>query len=201
MLKLDRLSGINKVLMNTLTKKELRQKILTLLREQKEKERSAKSLCILDKLLKKPEFKSALTVLFYATFDGEVDTLPMMQRAQQLGKRISLPHILRKEKRMIPTVVESLENDLEIGPYGVKQPKHTQEKTLNVNELDLVIVPGLAFDRNNYRLGRGQGYYDRFLAELSHRTPAIGLAFDFQIVDQLPPKEEHDIPVSCVLVN
>ena len=188
--------------MHTHTKTELRQKILTLLRKQKEEERLAKSLAILDKLLKKPEFQKALTVLFYAAFDGEVDTFEMMQRAQQLGKKIGLPYIVRKEKRMIPTVVESIEKDLATGPYGVRQPKHTSgEKTLRTDELDVVIVPGLAFDKHNHRLGRGQGYYDRFLKGLSPRIPTIGLAFDFQIVDHLPPKEEHDVPVSCVLVN
>ncbi|MBI5415890.1 MAG: 5-formyltetrahydrofolate cyclo-ligase [Candidatus Omnitrophica bacterium] len=188
--------------MHTPTKQELRQKVLTLLRKQKEEERSAKSLVILDKLLKSLEFRRALTVLFYAAFDGEVDTFEMMQRAQQLGKRIGLPYIVRKEKRMIPTVVESIEEDLAIGPYGVRQPREaSREKTLSVDELDLVIVPGVAFDRHNHRLGRGQGYYDRFLKGLSARTPTIGLAFDFQIVDHLPLQEEHDVPVSSVLVN
>jgi len=187
---------------HTHTKTELRQKILTLLRKQKEEERLAKSLAILDKLLRSPEFQKALTVLFYAAFDGEVDTFEMMQRAQQLGKKVGLPYIVRKEKRMIPTVVESIEEDLAIGPYGVKQPKETSEgKTLSADELDLVIVPGVAFDRHNHRLGRGQGYYDRFLKGLCARTPTIGLAFDFQIVDHLPPKEEHDVPVSRVLVS
>ena len=188
--------------MHTHTKTELRQKILTLLRKQKEEERLAKSLAILDKLLRSPEFQKALTVLFYAAFDGEVDTFEMMQRAQQLGKKVGLPYIVRKEKRMIPTVVESIEEDLAIGPYGVKQPKETSEgKTLSADELDLVIVPGVAFDRHNHRLGRGQGYYDRFLKGLCARTPTIGLAFYFQIVDHLPPKEEHDVPVSRVLVS
>lgn len=172
------------------------------MRKQKEEERLAKSLVILNKLFKRPEFQKALTVLFYAAFDGEVDTFQMIQRAQQLGKKTGLPYIVRKEKRMIPTVVESIEEDLAIGPYGVKQPKETSRaKTLSPDDLDLVIVPGVAFDRHNHRLGRGQGYYDRFLRGLSSQTPTIGLAFDFQIVEHLPPQEEHDVPVSCVLVS
>ena len=172
------------------------------MRKQKEEERLAKSLLILNKLLKRPEFQKALTVLFYAAFDGEVDTFEMMQRTQQLGKKICLPYIVRDEKRMVPILVKSIEDDLAAGPYGVKQPRETSmEKRLGTDELDLVIVPGVAFDRHNHRLGRGHGYYDRFLKSLSVRTPAIGLAFDFQIVDHLPTPEEHDVPVSCVLVS
>lgn len=184
------------------TKKDIRQRILTLLRNQKEEERLAKSLAILDKLFKKPEFQKAGIILFYASFDGEVNTFEMMKRAQKSGKTIGLPHMMREERKLIPTLVESLENDLVSGPYGVKQPRYTdQSRTLNVKDLDLVIVPGVAFDRHNNRLGRGLGYYDRFLKGLSCDTPSIGLAFDFQIVDRLPLQEKHDIPVSCVLVN
>ncbi len=188
--------------MHTQKKQELRQGVLALLRKQKEEERLAKSLVIWDKLFKKPEFQEALTILFYAAFDGEVDTFEMMKRAQQLGKTIGLPYIVRNEKRMIPIVIESLEEDLEIGPYGVQQPLDaSSHRRLSRDELDLVVVPGIAFDSNNYRLGRGQGYYDRFLKGLSPRTPTIGLAFDFQLVDRLPPPEEHDVPVSYVLSN
>ena len=69
------------------------------------------------------------------------------------------------------------------------------------DELDLVVVPGLAFDKRNNRLGRGQGYYDRFLKTLPRGVPTIGLAFDFQIVDTIPQRKEHDVAVDCVLVN
>ena len=65
----------------------------------------------------------------------------------------------------------------------------------------MVIVPGLAFDKHNNRLGRGAGYYDRFLSTLPTDIPTVGLAFDFQIIDRLPQQKEHDIPVSHVLVN
>lgn len=103
---------------------------------------------------------------------------------------------------MIPTLVESIDRDLETGPYGIQQPKESPETgSVDVSDIDLVIVPGVAFDRQNNRLGRGQGYYDRFLKKMPARTPLIGLAFDFQIVDHLPHRQGQDIPVSCVLVN
>lgn len=183
------------------TKKELRERILTLLRNQKEEERVKKSLVISHKLFAMPEFQKSSGVLFYASFDGEVHTFEMMQQTQKLGKTIGLPTMIRDGRKIIPRIVGSLENDLSEGPYGVKQPKKTGTKSLNLDEIDLAIIPGVAFDKYNNRLGRGLGYYDRFLKRLPSHVPTIGLAFDFQIVDRLPQKEKHDIPVSYVLSN
>lgn len=183
------------------TKKSLREKILTLLRNHKEEDRVAKSRVIFDKLLKLPEFRKALTILFYFPFDGEVNTTEMIKQAKKMGKRIGLPRIMKGKKRIIPSIVHSLDEDLEPGPYGIQQPIGTRLQTLDVQNLDMVVVPGVAFDKRNNRLGRGGGYYDRFLKSLPSLTPTIGLAFDFQIVDHLPQQKEHDIPVSKVLVN
>jgi 5-formyltetrahydrofolate cyclo-ligase len=97
--------------------------------------------------------------------------------------------------------VTSLKTDLETGPYGVKQPADDPAKTLAHDCLDIVIVPGVAFDRKNHRLGRGGGYYDRFLGSLPAHVRTVGLAFDFQVVDSLPFQAEHDVPVSCVLAS
>ncbi len=188
--------------MSTNAKKKVRERILTLLRSQNEEERFVKSSLILDKLFRNPEFRRARTILFYASFDGEVDTFEMMKHAQKLGKRIGLPYVVRDTREIIPVLVESIENDLALGPYGVRQPRRLDPaKRLAIKEIDLVIVPGVAFDRHNNRLGRGEGYYDHFLKGLPSDTSAIGLAFDFQIVNTLSPQEEHDMPVSCVLVN
>ncbi|OGX36284.1 MAG: 5-formyltetrahydrofolate cyclo-ligase [Omnitrophica WOR_2 bacterium RIFCSPHIGHO2_02_FULL_52_10] len=182
-------------------KQIFRERILTLLRNQKEEERLAKSLAIKDKLFQMREFQKAKTILFYASFNGEVKTFEMMSEAQKLGKTIGLPRIAEDKNDFIPLAVVSLERDLELGAYGIKQPKSNPARVLNKDSIDLVIVPGVAFDQNNNRLGRGGGHYDRFLAELPPDIPTVGLAFDFQIVDDLSSQEGHDMPVSCVLVN
>jgi len=186
---------------NKETKESLRQKTLTLLRNQKEEDRLKKSRVIQTKLFQIREFKSAQIILFFASFDGEVDTFEMMIQAQQLGKRIGLPRIDKTCKAIIPTLVESLDRDLEHGPFAILQPKENKANVLNLESIDLAIVPGIAFDRNNNRLGRGGGYYDRFLSQLSSRIPTIGLAFDFQIVDDLPHLQKHDVSVSQVIYN
>lgn len=182
-------------------KQDLRKKILTLLRSQKEEMRLRKSLMIREKLFKTPEFKRSSTVLFYASFDGEVDTIEMIKQTHNFGKKIGLPRIVENDKTFIPTLVENFEEDTEQGPYGIRQPKDPGDKALCLENIDIVIVPGIAFDKQNNRLGRGGGYYDRFLKSLPSDIPTMGLAFDFQIVDHLPHQEGHDVKVFHVLVN
>jgi len=179
----------------------LRERILPLLRNQKEEERVTKSLAIKHKLFQRQEFQKAQTILFYASFNGEVETFEMMREAQKLGKTIGLPRVVEDRKHMVPLSVVSLEQDLERGAYGILQPKADQKRELPLDSLELVIVPGVAFDSKNHRLGRGGGYYDRFLSELPRDIPTVGLAFDFQIVEALPFQEGRDMPVSCVLAN
>ncbi len=185
--------------MHNNTKKILRERILTLLRDQKEEERLIKSLAIKTRLFQTREFQNAETVLFYASFDGEVETFTMMREARKLGKIIGLPLI--EKGRIIPKVVESLEDGLETGLYGIKQPKVDQSGRVEERSFDMVIVPGVVFDKQNNRLGRGGGYYDRFLGAVEKNILTVGLAFDFQIIESLTSQEKHDVPVSRVLTN
>ena len=186
--------------MKKTTKNSLRKRILTLLRTQKEEERSVKSSRIFKKLFRLKEFKDSSTILFYASFDGEVETFDMIKQAIKLGKKIGLPSILKKAKTVIPVLVKSVGGDLKEGFYGIKQPRRTPESEIALNDIDLVVVPGVAFDKDNCRLGRGGGYYDRFLKKLPSQTFKVGLAFDFQIVGSLPHRE-HDVAVDRVLTN
>ena len=186
---------------NFKTKNELRERIVGLLKNQKEDERFKKSFIIQKKLFMLREFKDAHVILFYASFDGEVDTLKMIKETQKLGKRIALPKINKRKKIFTPILVESVDEDLQIGPFGIKEPKETTGNALDINRLDMVVVPGLAFDSFNYRIGRGGGYFDRFLEILPKSIPSVGLAFDFQMVDSIPQRQKHDLPVSYVLFN
>lgn len=181
-------------------KKELRDRFLSLLRGQNEEDRLHKSRLIQKKLFERPEFKAATTILFYASFGGEVETFQMIHKATQLNKKIALPMITKGSKDIIPTLIEGLDR-LHEGPYKIKQPAYALDRVVDLKDLDLVIVPGLAFDGRHNRLGRGAGYYDRFLSGLPEDTPSLGLAFDFQLVDELPYLEAHDITLTDVIVN
>ncbi len=180
-----------------LTKEEIRKQIRKDLRNQKEEDRLRKSLVIQERLFALPEFNDSKTILFYVSFDGEVETSGMIRQAKELGKRIALPNILKKDRKIIPILVESF-NDLEVGPYGIRQPAFDPNFRLDPGDLDLCVVPGMAFDRTLHRLGRGAGYYDRFLTTLSEKTRTVGLAFHFQVLDCLPT-EEHDVPLSHLI--
>ena len=182
------------------TKTEIRKNITNLLRNQKEEERLRKSSTIRKKFLALPEFEASKTILFYASCKGEVETFEMMRQAQKLEKKIALPMTILKENRIIPILVHNLEEDLVCGAYDVQEPRYDKSKQLRLEDLDLVVVPGVAFDKSGNRLGRGAGFYDRFLKDLPSGIPTVGLAFDFQILSRLP-QEAHDAALTKVISN
>lgn len=177
-----------------LTKKRVRSKILSKLRTQKEGDRDRKSKTIKEKLFKTKVFKKAKRVMFYIAFDGEVNTTEMIEEAQKSGKIIVVP--ICKKNRIIKACLFGNKERLVRGPYGIWEPM--LEHCVNLKQLDLVIVPGVAFDKKGHRLGRGKGYYDRFLKKLSKRTTSIGIAFDFQILPSIPATT-YDASVNKVI--
>lgn len=177
-----------------LTKEKIRSKILLKLKTQKEEDQEKKSKVIQKRLFRNLFFKKARIIMFYLSFAGEVDTAKMIQEAENLGKTIAVP-ICAKTKTLRPCFFKYGMN-LRKGPYGVYEP--ARRRLVNLEDLDLVIVPGLAFDRKGNRLGRGKGYYDHFLKELSRKTSTIGLAFNFQILPTLPTTAD-DIAVDKVI--
>ena len=131
--------------------------------------------------------------------DGKNFQLNYEEQAINIKKHIALPVLESNQRNMVPTLTDSIEN-LERGPYGTRQPRLDATKALDVRALDAVIVPGLGFDKANNRLGRGAGYYDRFLGQLPKTTATIGIAFDFQVVDRLPT-EDHDVPLHLIIAG
>lgn len=180
-------------------KDNLRKSFLKMLSHQSKAQRQKKSLAIKKKLFSAPQFKKARFVMFYVSKKEEVDTLPMIDESLKIGKRVCVPVTLKGEKKIVASEISDRKDQLVKGPYGIYQPKKEFIKPVSTQDLDLVIVPGVAFDKKtNYRLGRGAGYYDRFLKNIPHRIPRIGLAFDFQLADRLPVFS-HDVPVDKVI--
>jgi 5-formyltetrahydrofolate cyclo-ligase len=170
----------NKV--EALTKKQIRSKILLILKTQKEADRDRKSKIIKDKLFRTLVFKKAKTLMFYISFDGEVNTQEMIKEAQKIGKTVTVP--VCKSDRIIRPCILQHKAKLKKGLYGICEP--AIKRFINVEYLDLVVAPGVAFDKKGNRLGRGKGCYDNLLKKLSRKATSIGLAFDFQILPFVP---------------
>ncbi len=144
-----------------------------------------------------PGYASAQTVLlFFNAFAEEIDTHPLFHVAKAAGKRVVCPRAERAEKRMRLFEVRSLTQDLEPGLLGIPEPCRTCRE-VDLVEVDWALIPGLAFDSRCYRLGRGAGYYDRLLPGLRPEASCWALAFDCQIIAELPV-ESHDVPLDGV---
>jgi len=176
-------------------KHKIRHEIKHKIKACSELEKSRKSDIIKTRLFNEEVFKKAKVVMFYVSLKDEVDTISMIDEAVKAGKRVCVPVIFREDKRLIAGEIKDRVKDLERQHFGIFQPIAGHVREVPLEDIDLVIVPGVAFDKHNMRLGRGHGYYDRFLSSLPDRTKTIGLAFDFQVVENLP-KDSHDIPVS-----
>lgn len=194
---LHRLTGMRMIKVAELTKAQIRSKILKRFKIQKEEDRSRKSKLIKDKLLRNKVFKKAKIIMFYIAFGGEVNTEEMIREAKKIGKIICVP-ICRKDKETMQPNIFQDHGKLKKGPYGVLEP--VREDLIDPADLDLVIVPGLAFDKKGNRLGRGKGCYDRFLNRLPQNTASIGLAFDFQILPAIPTTSD-DVSVQKVIFS
>ncbi len=162
--------------------------------------RKKKSRAILNKLAKLSAYRRAQTVCFFVGMPTEVDTCPMIEHAIAHGKRVLLPRVDLENKALKLYEVRDLKKDVLAGPFGILEPNPKKTKRISPKKADCVLVPGLAFDKKNRRLGRGAGFYDRFLTKLRSDTPKIGLAFSFQIVSQVP-HEKHDVTLDRVLTD
>ncbi|MFH1459931.1 MAG: 5-formyltetrahydrofolate cyclo-ligase [Candidatus Omnitrophota bacterium] len=180
-------------------KQQIRLKILEKLKKQREELRQKRSLKIKKQLFLQPQFLQADTIMFYIAKKDEVDTAAMIKDALKMGKKIVVPVTLVKEKKIIPCQLKGFNKELSRGPYGIYQPKKQFMKKVLLKTIDLIIVPGIAFDRQGNRLGRGGGYFDRFLKKFSKRNVTMfGLAFKFQIVKRLAVLS-HDVPLTKLI--
>jgi len=163
-------------------KKQVRSRVKSLLKRLPPEENERRSRNVVQRLLSLEVYKKAKNVLFYASLSDEVDTFLLMR--QELGhKGIYLPRIC--QDRLDIYEIKDLEKDLEKSTFEIKEPLFSCRKA-NSSELDVVLVPGVAFDRFRNRLGRGKGYYDKFLRNLPSRITRIGLCFSFQVLNNLP---------------
>lgn len=176
-------------------KKLVREQFRRKLREKPPAERAADSAALCERLIRSSVWQETRTVLFFAPLADEPDIWPAFQFILQKGLTVALPRMDTGAGGYTACVVRDPARDLAVGHFGIQEPiPSCKEHPLNL--LDLVLVPGVAFDLGGRRLGRGAGYYDRLLSKV--RGTACGIAFDEQISGELPV-EPHDVFVDCIL--
>src|SRR5688572_6769196 len=169
-------------------KAALRQRVRNALRTLSQADRLAGSIQACTRLQQEPVWREATWVMLYSPLPDELDVLPLLQEALLAGKKVALPRFDPVRNGYLARQVSNLNDDLQAGHYGIREPRDTCP-VVQLNRLDFVLVPGVAFAMDGRRLGRGKGIYDRLL--MSVRGSKCGAGFDEQIVDDLPV-EPHD---------
>lgn len=175
-------------------KSDLRKALLARRKALSAERRVQESRAIMDRLRDLPAFRAARTIVGYAPQSEEVDILPLLAELAKKGRTVALPRTVR------PTLEIFRWKDgdpLVPGPFGIREPSSGAGRLLP-SEVDLVLVPGVAFDRRGHRLGFGHGYYDRFLSAIPDAAQ-VGVAFTEQLVDRVPD-EPHDVTVDWLVL-
>lgn len=170
----------------------LRKQIRELKRQMTPEQIDSASLRLAEQFYATEYYQKAQTIYGYLPYNQEVRTVPILRRALQDGKRVAVPKVYGDEMRFI--YLDDLEQ-VESGYAGIPEP--VADEPVAYDATALVLMPGLAFDRQGHRIGYGGGFYDRFLAQEPNH-PTVALCYAFQMLDKLET-EEFDVPVDCVL--
>lgn len=184
------------------TKKLFREEVACYRKMETKEEVENKSVEIAQKLFKLNQFKASQAVMCYMDFNNEVMTKHIIDYCFDLGKRVILPLVdtVNGIRRIVPYEVFNLQQDVMPGAFGILEPRKESARIFKPEEIDLVIVPGVAFDLHRNRIGYGAGFYDRFFEYVSPKCTKIGVAFEFQIYDEVAV-EEHDIPLDLIITE
>ncbi len=183
-----------------MNKKELRKKIIQQRDLLSAEEISIKSEQIARLLYSHPAYREAETIMFFISFGTEVDTRPMVEETIKACKVVLAPKPLPETREMIPSQLLDWDRDLVPGAYNIPEPKEEALRPYKPEAIDLIIVPGVAFDLTGNRLGYGGGYYDRFFQLLRPQVPLLALVFDLQIVPEVPV-EQWDRRVDLIITE
>ncbi len=193
------MSGKGLLLSDKLTKDQLRRIFKQKLAQISPEQRLEKSKKACQILISAEQFQKAQVVMFYLAMPQEINTADAMTVAWQQKKTVVVPKVFWDKKKMTAVRINSFDDEFSTEVAGLRNPKSNDE--VSPESIDLVIVPGLAFDRSGLRLGRGGGYYDKYLADKKLTAKKCGFCFAEQLLkeDNLPVSE-NDIAVDF-LVN
>ncbi|MBM7835692.1 5-formyltetrahydrofolate cyclo-ligase [Clostridium sardiniense] len=187
---------MKKLLYKKIIKKETRKNIIKKRDELDIIAKGAMDNEIIEKFMMSETYKNARGIFIYIGFGSEINTKIIIKDALNSGKEVYVPKVIKKD--MVFIKIDSLEN-LVTSSYGILEPIG-DKSDFDVNKLDLIVMPGVAFDREGNRLGYGGGYYDKFLEQNQIECKKIALSYDFQVLEKLEV-EEHDIKVDLIITE
>jgi len=179
-------------------KVELRSQLRNRLVAMSPEQRKDKSRKACRNLIATEQFQDASVIMMFLSLPHEVDTSDAILHAWQLGKIVVVPKISWQQRHMIPVQINSLDTGFSTGTWGLRNP--TTGVPIPFGQIDLVVAPGLGYDRKGNRLGRGGSFYDRFFANKDLKATRCGLAFVEQVME-LIPTTESDEPVEWLVTD
>jgi 5-formyltetrahydrofolate cyclo-ligase len=181
-------------------KEKIRKEKLTLRAALTPHERNEKSVQILNRLSETDEYRKARVILFYASSENEVQTDAGIRAALAAGKRVVLPYCKQESTIMGIAEITDPDKELSVGTFGIREPVGQLRNKFLKSDIEMVVCPGVAYDTDGARLGRGKGYYDHFLAEMKSKIPIAGLGFKCQITNEIP-FDYHDIKMDIIITE
>lgn len=182
-------------------KKELRKKILALRDALSLEARQRKSTSIHSRLFSLPEFTGAKTIAFFVSFRSEVLTKTMIKEAIAVGKVVAVPVTDLIHRRLTFSHVVDYVADLAPGTWGILEPKPDRVRPVALEEIDLVITPGAVFNHRGDRIGYGGGFYDGLLKSWQKKGTSVALAFELQVVEEVPVDRDSDEAVDIIITE
>ncbi|MDW7669344.1 MAG: 5-formyltetrahydrofolate cyclo-ligase [Bacillota bacterium] len=183
-----------------MNKNEIRKVISKRRKSMSENEVKEKSKIIIEKLMNTDEFKKAKNLMVFLSFDNEVYTFDLIEKAMNMGKKVIVPYTVKDTCEIIPTLLKSIEEDLEVSNYGYMEPKKDKIQPILEENIDMTVVPGLAFDEKMNRIGFGKGYYDRYLTKTKKESKNIAIAYDYQVLEEIP-SEDFDVKMDYIITE
>lgn len=178
-------------------KKDLRKRILNIRNSLLAEEVKNNSKAIMDKIINLDVYKWSKVVFIYMDFKNEVITSDLIKYMLAEKKRVLVPYTDMETTLLIPSEITK-EADLKLNPFGYYEP--VKISPVNIEEIDLVIVPGVVFDKNLNRIGFGKGYYDRILCKLKPSVKKVAVAHEFQVLESIPT-EDHDVKMDMIITE
>ena len=186
--------------MVAILKQELRREIIKKRDSLSHEERIERSLRIGDALRNLREFQQAKVVHFFLTLRSEVMTEGEIRGALSAGKTVVVPVIDKKHRHLSLSRIDDYDQELTITTHGILEPRPKSYKFIPLEEVNLMVLPGVAFDVRGHRLGYGAGYYDRLLKAEEERPLLVGLAFEIQNGDEIAVGG-HDIRMDKIITE